>query len=141
MADRVAVMRAGGIEQVGPPAEVYDRPASSYVATFLGGANLIFPGGDIHIPPAIERQVEPGELIAVKPETIRITAATGEGTGTLLEREYLGFMTALVVRVGSTTLHATAPSGDVPRNLQPGDAVGIAIDWTRAVVCSESPER
>jgi ABC-type Fe3+/spermidine/putrescine transport system ATPase subunit len=140
MADRVAVMRAGRIEQVGPPMEVYDQPASSFVATFLGGANLLVPGGDIQVPEAIARRMGAGDLIAVKPESIRIAAAEGAGEGTLLGREYLGFVTTLTFRVGSTTLHAAAPSSDVSRNLQPGDAVQITIDWSRAVVCPGSVE-
>ena len=43
MSDRLAVMRDGEIEQVGPPQEVYDSPASTYVADFLGLANLLAP--------------------------------------------------------------------------------------------------
>src|SRR2546423_13288512 len=39
MADRIVVMNAGGIEQVGTPEEVYDRPASRFVARFIGGSN------------------------------------------------------------------------------------------------------
>ncbi len=41
MSDRLAVMRQGTIEQVGPPQDVYDRPESTYVADFLGLANLL----------------------------------------------------------------------------------------------------
>lgn len=41
MADTVAVMRAGRIEQLGAPSELYDRPASAYVANFLGQSNLL----------------------------------------------------------------------------------------------------
>ncbi|MEM0908073.1 MAG: ABC transporter ATP-binding protein [Pseudomonadota bacterium] len=41
MSDRIAVMRAGQIEQVGPPEDVFDRPASAYVADFIGSSNFI----------------------------------------------------------------------------------------------------
>jgi len=41
LSDRVAVMQGGRIAQIGPPAELYDRPASPYVADFIGAANLI----------------------------------------------------------------------------------------------------
>ena len=48
MSDRLAVMRDGEIEQVGTPREVYDSPESTYVADFLGLANLI----SAHVPSA-----------------------------------------------------------------------------------------
>lgn len=47
MADRLAVMRDGRLEQVGSPEELYRKPANSFVATFLGEANLI-PGRPLH---------------------------------------------------------------------------------------------
>jgi ABC-type Fe3+/spermidine/putrescine transport system ATPase subunit len=43
LADRVAIMKAGRLEQVGPPGELYDNPRTTFVATFLGESNL-FPG-------------------------------------------------------------------------------------------------
>jgi len=41
MSDRLAVFRSGRIEQIGPPSEVYERPASEYVASFVGTSNVI----------------------------------------------------------------------------------------------------
>jgi len=48
MSDRVAVMRDGNIVQVGPPDEVYHKPASAFVAHFIGGTNLV-PGTVTHV--------------------------------------------------------------------------------------------
>jgi ABC-type Fe3+/spermidine/putrescine transport system ATPase subunit len=140
MADRVAVMRAGEIEQVGTPVDVYERPASAFVAAFLGGANLLPPGGEFRVPHALGAR--PGDLIAVKPESIRLSAAQGGRTGGALdghviEREYSGFVTMLVVRVGSATLRVTALSSDVG-DLRPGDRVRVVIDWSHGVLCRES---
>lgn len=59
ISDRVAIMRAGRIEQLGTPEEIYERPASRFVAAFAGDANF-FAG---------ER---PGELFLVRPEDIKI---------------------------------------------------------------------
>ena len=64
MGTRVAVMQRGVLEQVGPPQEVYDRPASLFVAQFLGTPpmNVFQPG-----------MLEPGEhLVGVRPEHIRL---------------------------------------------------------------------
>src|SRR6202790_5865075 len=41
MADRIVVMNAGRIEQIGPPEDVYERPNSEFVARFIGGSNVI----------------------------------------------------------------------------------------------------
>jgi ABC-type Fe3+/spermidine/putrescine transport system ATPase subunit len=46
MSDRIAVMRSGGIEQVGTPPDLYEEPATAYVADFLGTSNLLTVGVD-----------------------------------------------------------------------------------------------
>ncbi len=142
MADRVAVMRSGALEQVGTPVELYESPVSAFVATFLGGANLLPLDGGLSIPSAVLTRAGEGGVIAVKPENIHITAPGEEGTepGTLLEREYLGFVTTFVVAVGSVVLRANVLSAEIPGDLVPGTPVGVAIDWSRAVVCREGPE-
>ncbi|MEO5575964.1 MAG: ATP-binding cassette domain-containing protein [Gaiellaceae bacterium] len=63
MSDRVAVMHAGRIEQLGPPQEIYDAPATHFVAEFIGETNFI----DMR-----------GRTIAVRPERVRLTR-NGEG--------------------------------------------------------------
>ncbi len=70
MSDRLAVFNQGRIEQVGAPAEVYERPATTFVAGFVGTSNLL--GGDV----AREILGDPG-LVTVRPEKIRL-AAPGE---------------------------------------------------------------
>ena len=47
MADTVAVMNAGRIEQMGPPAELYELPRTAFVANFLGQSNLVRGHGDV----------------------------------------------------------------------------------------------
>ncbi len=140
MADRVAVMRSGALEQVGTPVELYERPVSSFVATFLGGANLLSPGGGIRIPGALAERVGKGEKIAVKPESIRIVTPPQPETetGILKDIEYLGFLTTFLVSVQSTSLRVIVPSADIPPGLRSGSQVGVVIDWSRAVVCVES---
>ena len=57
LSDRVAVMNAGRIEQVGPPREIYDRPGTEFVAKFIGETNFL---------------LRDGETVAVRPERMRI---------------------------------------------------------------------
>jgi ABC-type Fe3+/spermidine/putrescine transport system ATPase subunit len=76
MSDRVAVMNEGRIEQLGPPREIYDSPATSFVADFIGETNFIRQNGSV---------------IAVRPEQLRIARA---GTGPGLAGEVV---TAMVI--------------------------------------------
>jgi putative spermidine/putrescine transport system ATP-binding protein len=86
MADRIAIMRDGYLEQTGTPAEVYERPVSRFIASFLGAANF-FGGrvertahGSIHVAtsggPAISvrssRPVGASVTIALRPEAVKV---------------------------------------------------------------------
>jgi putative spermidine/putrescine transport system ATP-binding protein len=86
MSDHLAVFNEGGIEQVGTPAEVYEHPATEFVAGFVGTSNVL------------ERD---GRRFTVRPEKIRLTfdangAGAGEG-GHVREVVYLGSVTRYVV--------------------------------------------
>jgi putative spermidine/putrescine transport system ATP-binding protein len=97
MSDRMAVFNAGRIEQVGAPAEVYERPATAFVAGFVGTSNLITGS-------AAQAAVGADGTFTVRPEKIRIadpesTAAANESTATGRVREvvYLGPDTRYVI--------------------------------------------
>jgi putative spermidine/putrescine transport system ATP-binding protein len=84
MSDRLAVFNEGRIEQVGAPAEVYERPRTEFVAGFVGVSNLL------------ERN---GRRLTIRPEKIRMSderAGDGE-TGTVREVVYVGAVTRYVV--------------------------------------------
>ena len=66
MSDRVAVMRAGRIEQIGTPKEIYEQPATRFVANFIGAANLI--------------EVE-DRVVVIRPERLRLAAPGQEPAG------------------------------------------------------------
>ncbi|MBE1580047.1 putative spermidine/putrescine transport system ATP-binding protein [Amycolatopsis roodepoortensis] len=91
MSDRIAVFNAGRIEQVGSPVEVYERPASAFVAGFVGTSNLLSGGGAENIIG------KPG-VFSIRPEKIRIdadlskSAEVGEtsATGTVTNTVYAG---------------------------------------------------
>ncbi len=86
MSDRIAVMNGGAIEQLGPPREVYERPATEFVATFLGASNLLegriaaIEAGKAVVDTAVGRLVVAGERrtagerlrLAVRPERLRL---------------------------------------------------------------------
>jgi spermidine/putrescine transport system ATP-binding protein len=89
LSDRLAVMRAGQLEQVGTPEEIYGEPRSAFVARFIGSANLlpvtveraaggratvVLPGGRRAEAPAGARELRPGSaaLLMVRPERIGV---------------------------------------------------------------------
>jgi putative spermidine/putrescine transport system ATP-binding protein len=98
MSDRIAVFNAGRIEQVGTPAEVYERPATAFVAGFVGTSNLIKDG-------SAESILGRAGVYSVRPEKIRVDTdleavlAQGEhgAAGTVAEVIYAGAATRFVV--------------------------------------------
>jgi putative spermidine/putrescine transport system ATP-binding protein len=97
MSDRIAVFSAGRIEQVGSPAEIYERPASEFVAGFVGTSNLLGPV-------AAQSILGKDGLWSVRPEKIRLagsaeTAGPDEHSadGTIAEVVYAGAATRFLV--------------------------------------------
>jgi putative spermidine/putrescine transport system ATP-binding protein len=98
MSDRIAVINEGSIEQVGSPTEVYEHPATSFVAGFVGTSNLI--GGE-----AAEQMLGRSGVYSVRPEKIRISADIDapvnpdeeSATGEVAEVIYAGPATRFVV--------------------------------------------
>ena len=76
LADRVAILNRGRLEQVGTPAEVYDRPATPFVAEFLGDAVRVPPGSGV-LPPG---GAAPKGVALVRPRDVEV-GAPGSGAG------------------------------------------------------------
>ena len=83
LSDRIAVMRAGRIEQFGAPLEVYDRPQTAFVASFVGRANLVpvvVAKGRVDIDPAIVADLPDGPaLLMVRPENLALSDGRSGG--------------------------------------------------------------
>ena len=84
MSDRVAVFNAGRIEQIGTPAEIYEHPATVFVAGFVGVSNLI------------ERD---GRRFTVRPEKIRVATGDEGEPGTIRDAVYMGPVTRYIVEL------------------------------------------
>ena len=130
MSDRLAVFNHGRVEQVGPPAEVYESPVNSFVAGFVGTSNII--SGEL----AVRVTGKPGSF-TVRPEKISVSAA---GTppalgahaieGTVTESVYMGAFNRLRVEVPDGELLVTSQNLDVrgvPRAIQ-GQRVTLSWD-------------
>jgi putative spermidine/putrescine transport system ATP-binding protein len=128
ISDRVAVLSQGRIEQIGAPAEIYNAPATPFVAEFIGTMNRLEAtvgepdkgevecGGTL-IPVAEARGLARGErvLVLVRPETLELERADGAGAGAALEGDvvahiFLGAVTRVKVDAGEFELSADMPS-------------------------------
>jgi len=95
LADRVAVMNKGKIEQTGTPREIYERPANEFTARFMGEINLV----TAESPLAAALQGMPGKKIGFRPESAQLGS---EGVAaTVKHSSYLGSKTELLVEVAT----------------------------------------
>jgi ABC-type Fe3+/spermidine/putrescine transport system ATPase subunit len=145
MSDRIAVMNAGCIEQVGKPAEIYERPRTRFVADFIGEINLIdgtwsagrllaADGRAIPAPPVSGRN-GPGS-VAIRPERVRITAVEqGLLGGAIVTANYLGGQTLYRVAVeGGKSVLVKEGRGEATPARAIGDRVGVMWRAEDAVV-------
>ncbi|HZQ06799.1 MAG TPA: TOBE domain-containing protein, partial [Anaerolineae bacterium] len=99
MSNRIAVFNAGHVEQIGTPAEVYEHPATPFVAGFVGTSNLVRSA-------VAEKLTGREETFSIRPEKIRMvepSAPVQPGwnalEGTIREVVYLGMFTRYIVQV------------------------------------------
>jgi multiple sugar transport system ATP-binding protein len=150
MADRIAVLDQGRIAQIGGPHDIYDRPATIFVAQLVGTPQINLLGaqrenGQLHIRDSdIRLAVEPGMaelpsacLVGVRPEDVRLVK-DGEFSGAIALTEPLGVETVLHIRSGSQTLISTQ-SGMTHWRI--GDQINFNITRERLHFFDESGNR
>jgi spermidine/putrescine transport system ATP-binding protein len=151
MADSIAVMNCGRVEQLGPPTELYERPATAFVAGFLGVSNLL-PGvvaapDRVRLDAGDEVRAPVGDrtgrvAVGIRPEKIRLEApAEGDNslTGTVRETAYVGVATQYVVQTRAGTLIVYVQNSANAPSLQPG--VETALCWSpEATFVVEPPQ-
>jgi iron(III) transport system ATP-binding protein len=136
IADRIAVLDQGRIQQIGTPLELYDRPANRFVATFLGTANLIegeiapdgrFVAADGFALAGVGGATGPA-CISIRPQDV-ILGRSGSGiAANVVEREFLGGFTRYRILAGRHPLVVDVPhrrGGDIHAD---GDGVGLVFD-------------
>ncbi|MGV9380599.1 ABC transporter ATP-binding protein [Nonomuraea sp. NPDC003707] len=130
MADRMAVMEAGHIRQIGTPAEVFQRPANTFVAGFIGstpmnlldgvvrGDTLEVAGCKVAVPASAEGRLSDGEKIVygVRPEYLAYSPEPGGGAlgGKVAIVENLGASHLVTLDVNDVTVQAVVPEGSEP---------------------------
>lgn len=122
MADRVVLMRAGRIEQQGTPQDLYERPASTFVAGFIGAPAMnLFPSEDGR------------SLLGVRPEQMSLRAAGDGMPARVVAVEYLGAESLLICEAGPETAPARVVLRTGGHGLpQRGDTVGLG--WPEAAL-------
>ena len=157
MGHRIVVMRGGQVQQLGPPQDVYDEPANTFVAAFLGSPRInlhagtldrsdghgVFRAGDVVIPlqPRLAQLASLNgataeSALGIRPEDVRVVLdpASSENDDVLLPATV-----SLVEPVGSD-LFVSAATGNLawtaraePRlPVAPGQQIGLALDLRRA---------
>jgi spermidine/putrescine transport system ATP-binding protein len=152
MSDRIAVMRDGRVEQVADPEQVYERPATTFVAGFIGVSNLM-PG---EVAGSEEVRLEHGPTVrvptdglprgercyaVVRPEKLRVETldaaggAPGDGMprveGVVESSLYLGTATQIVVDLGGDVrMTVLVPNAsEAERQRLPGGGARVALSW------------
>ncbi|WP_089103281.1 ABC transporter ATP-binding protein [Streptomyces hyaluromycini] len=147
IADRVAVMRAGRLEQCAEPAELYGRPATAFVAEFVGTMSRI-PGtvkdGTVEVLgqrlPADGEAPGAGEVdVLVRPEAVQVRA-DGAGTATVVATAFLGAVVRVTVRLADgTEAKADLPAHEAAE-LGAGSAVSVSLP-ERPVLVAERVQK
>jgi multiple sugar transport system ATP-binding protein len=136
LATRIVVMRDGQVQQVGTPADVYDRPANLFVAGFLGAPAMNFVTGAIDgrgcfragaLTLPITGDAQPA-VLGVRPEHIRIDGG-GKLAGAVELVEPMGNHQVVWLRCGAHLLSCIVQDA---RTFAPGEAVAFTIDAARA---------
>src|SRR5581483_2043171 len=153
MADKIAVMSRGVIEQFGTPQEIYDRPASMFVADFIGSPPMNFlhfrsglekgrsavrvNGAEVAVPTIREDRADGDLALGVRPEHIAFDDAS-KLRGSVFGAEYLGTTQIVTVNTEHGQVKARL-SADV--TVTPGEVVGLKLRSDRLSLFDKSSGR
>ncbi|MEO1585627.1 MAG: ABC transporter ATP-binding protein, partial [Planctomycetota bacterium] len=139
MGDKIVVMNHGVIEQFGTPQDIYDKPATLFVAEFIGSPHMNFLrfSGRVEVGatsvdlaseplgvPTVQAPFEGEMVYGVRPEHVRLSDTSGY-RGEVIATEYLGTTQIVTLRAANGDVKARIPS-DQPARV--GETVGLAFD-------------
>ena len=143
MSDRIAVMSAGRIQQIGTPRDVYEAPANRFVAVFIGETNLLavqvtsinsgvaqvaLPGGQMITCPSATATLG-AQHISIRPERVSLIAAGGDLTAIVDRVVYLGTDLQILTRLDDGTLfHLRMQNAARIAVPNPGDKVALHLE-------------
>ena len=141
LSDRIAVMSRGRIEQLGAPREIYERPASRFVADFIGASTVLrgraVARDLVALAPGLTIRVAAGEALrageevelAIRPERVRLAGGPGEGTAEarIEGLVYQGSLTEVTARLGDGQRVLVFVTEPAPVRLAPGQLVHLHL--------------
>ena len=142
LADRIVVMHQGRVEQVGTPAEIYQKPASVFVADFIGRANLLETriesthngtarvtvfGRTLNVPYAGELRAGDEAYAILRPEAVQLSQTTGDARGEIRQATYLGSQVEYDVETGERTLTVIDHEPWAGHVFSEGTSIGITF--------------
>ena len=131
MADRIVIMKDGHIQQVGTPAEVFHKPANTFVARFIGAPSMNLLAGQIHAGaltlatgqqvavPTVKSTDVDSVLLGVRPDDLHLDSTNPIVSGTVTLREPLGSETLIYVDTPSGEITAKADGRTPPQVGEP----------------------
>ncbi len=131
LADRIVILNAGRIEQVGAPMELYNDPANVFVAGFIGSPAMNFLGA-----PALG---QPGKTLGVRPEHLAIDRASGAIPGTISHVEHLGGETNIFVNAAPHGLLTVRKFGEARYDVD--ETVHLTPDLARIFLFDADGQR
>ena len=153
MADRICIMNQGEVLQIGPPLEVYERPATKFVAGFIGSPAMNFlramgklpagatevgiNGATIAMPETREPLTADEAVLGARPEHIKISDE-GPLRGTVFGVEYMGARQLVTVDTEAGRLRVRAPN---TVKVGYGETVGLTFDAERVVLFDPMSDR
>jgi len=148
IADRVGVMQAGHLEQLGPPTEIYSRPATPFVAEFVGLTNRLtgsVKGGMVDVRgarlPLVQPDAPDGEAVAlVRPEAVSLEVdgdlGSGPLVGTVIAVAFLGATSRVTVDLGDVIVLAQMPTSSAAAH-PAGTRVRLALREDPVLIARE----
>lgn len=155
MSDRIAVFNDGHIEQIGTPSELYEQPATRFVAGFVGETNFLqaevmeqeaaglrIAVAGVSMPASARLPAMPGSTvsIAVRPERLRLSAQGAGVPARLVDLIYLGNARRFVLRMPSGEEWCALMQADAAElvTIRPGDLVRVSWDRIHATAFQQS---
>ncbi len=158
MADRIAVMNQGQIEQIGPPVELYEQPRTAFVAGFLGVSNMVTAtiedgghvrladGSSVAVPADLLKDAPRQVRIGVRPEKARLLPASEPAeaganrlSGTIRDVSYIGVSTQYIIDTpsGDELVAIVQNAGRGARHLLRGESVQLFWDPENTFVITD----
>ena len=140
MADRIAVMNLGVIEQLGTPYEIYRRPASRFVADFIGDANFldVTVEGDVAVladgtrVPCSDASRRGAATLMIRPESLRLGDGTAPASlrGRAVQSSFLGTRVRVAVETPAARIPLmVAVHGEGPASV-PAEDTDLTLSWS-----------